>query len=72
MINKPLPFEGLKIRLLIITPSEGRGFIHQGSTLFGSILGSAVCGTTIFKAYESGGSQASGVLVLGLSVYIYI
>ena len=31
MINKPPPFKGLKIRIPIIVPIRGRGFINQGS-----------------------------------------
>ena len=33
MINQPPPFKGLNIRIPIIIPIKGRGFIHQGSTL---------------------------------------
>ena len=33
MINKPTPFKGLNIRIPIIIPIKGRGFINQGSTL---------------------------------------
>ena len=33
MINKPPPFKGLNIRIPIITPIMGRGFINHGSTL---------------------------------------
>ena len=33
MINKPPPFKGRNIRIPIRIPIEGRGFIHQGSTL---------------------------------------
>ena len=31
MINKPPPFKGLNIRIPIITPIKGRGFINQES-----------------------------------------
>ena len=31
MINKPPPFKGLPIRIPIIIPIKGRGFINQGS-----------------------------------------
>ena len=30
MINKPPPFKGLNIRIPIIIPMKGRGFINQG------------------------------------------
>ena len=33
MMNKPPPFKGLNIRIVIIIPTKGRGFINQGSTL---------------------------------------
>ena len=33
MINKPLPFKGLDIRIPILFPIKGRGFINQGSML---------------------------------------
>ena len=32
MINKPPPFKGLNIRIPIIVPVQGRGFVNQGST----------------------------------------
>ena len=32
MINEPPPFKGLTIRIPIIIPIQGRGFINQGST----------------------------------------
>ena len=35
MINAPSPVKGLDIRILIIIPTKGRGFINQGSTLGG-------------------------------------
>ena len=33
MINKLHPFKGLNIRMPIIVPIKGRGFINQGSGL---------------------------------------
>ena len=33
MINKPPPFEGLDIRIPILIPIKGRGFMNQGSGL---------------------------------------
>ena len=33
MINKPPPFKGLHIRVPIIIPIKGRGYINHGSTL---------------------------------------
>ena len=33
MISKPPPVRGLNIRIPIITPIKGRGFMNQGSTL---------------------------------------
>ena len=33
MINKPPPFKGLNIRIPIVTPIKGRGFINHGSGL---------------------------------------
>ena len=33
MMNKPLPFKGLNIRIPNITPLKGRGLINQGSGL---------------------------------------
>ena len=33
MINKPPPFKDLNIRIPIIIPTNGRGFINQGSGL---------------------------------------
>ena len=35
MINKPPPFKGLDIRITIMIPIKGRGFINQGSGLLG-------------------------------------
>ena len=35
MINKPLPFKGLNIRIPIIVPIKRKGFINQGSGLLG-------------------------------------
>ena len=33
MINKPPPFKGLNIRIPILIPIKGRGFLNQGSGL---------------------------------------
>ena len=33
MVQKPPPFKGLNIRILIINPIKGRGFINHGSGL---------------------------------------
>ena len=33
MINEPLPFKGLNIRIPIIILIKGRGFVNQGSGL---------------------------------------
>ena len=33
MMNKPPPFRGFNIRILIISPIKGRGFINHGSGL---------------------------------------
>ena len=33
MINEPLPFKGLNIRIPIIIPIKGKGFIDPGSAL---------------------------------------
>ena len=33
MINKPPPFKGLNMSILIIIPIKGRGFTNQGSGL---------------------------------------
>ena len=33
MIKNPLPFKGLNIRIPIIIPTMGRGFINKGSAL---------------------------------------
>ena len=33
MINKPPPFKGLNIRIPIIIPIKGSGFMNQGSGL---------------------------------------
>ena len=33
VIDKPPPFKGLNIRILIIIPIKGRGLINQESTL---------------------------------------
>ena len=33
MINRLPPFQGLNIRIPVITPIEGRGFMNQGSSL---------------------------------------
>ena len=33
MINKPPPFKGLNVRIPIIIPIKGRGFINHGSGL---------------------------------------
>ena len=38
MINTPPPFKGLNIRIPIITPIKGRGFINQGSGLDSEIF----------------------------------
>ena len=35
MINKPPPFKGLNIRIPIIVPIKGKGFVDQGSGLGG-------------------------------------
>ena len=35
MIDKPPPFQGLKIGIPAIIPVKGRGFINQGSGLLG-------------------------------------
>ena len=32
MINKPSLFKGLNVRIRIIVPAKGMGFINQGST----------------------------------------
>ena len=37
MINKPLPFKDLSIRIPIIIPIKG-GYINQGSTLHATYL----------------------------------
>ena len=34
MINQPPPYEGLNIRIPIIIPIKGRGFINHGSGLW--------------------------------------
>ena len=34
LIHKPAPLKGLHIRMPIIVPVKGRGFIKQGSGLF--------------------------------------
>ena len=34
LINKPAPLKGLHIRMPIIIPVNGRGFVNQGSGLF--------------------------------------
>ena len=59
MINKLPPFEGLNIRIPIIIPVKGRGFINQGSGLpclrlwiltfsgFGT-WGVGICGSAIY------------------------
>ena len=39
MINKPPPFKGLNIRIPIIIPIKGRGFINHGSGLLSSSRG---------------------------------
>ena len=33
MIKKPTPFKGLNIRIPIIIPIKGRGFLNEGSGL---------------------------------------
>ena len=33
MINKPPPLKGLIIRIPILMPIKGRGFINKGSTI---------------------------------------
>ena len=33
MINNPPPSKSFKVRILIIIPIKGRGFINQGATL---------------------------------------
>ena len=33
MINEPPPFKDLDIRIPVIIPIQGRGFMNQGSTL---------------------------------------
>ena len=33
MINEPPPFKVLNIRIPILIPTEGKGFVNQGSTL---------------------------------------
>ena len=49
MINKPPPFKGFDIRIPIIIPIHGKGFINKGSTLGVEAeefrgLGFGVCG----------------------------
>ena len=39
MINKPLHFKGLNIRIPIIMSTKGRGFISHGSGLMGLLGG---------------------------------
>ena len=39
MINKHPPFKGLNIKIPIIIPIEGRGFINQGSALGSMVAG---------------------------------
>ena len=33
MINNPLPFKGLNVRIPIVIPIEGRGLVNHGTTL---------------------------------------
>ena len=50
MINKPPPFKGL-IRIPIIIPIKGRGFINHGSTLlFRGMRSGARFGALGFRA----------------------
>ena len=39
MINKPPPFQGLDIRIPVLIPIKGRGFINQVSALGFRIYG---------------------------------
>ena len=38
MINEHPPFKGLNIRIPIISPIKGRGFVNQGSGLLLQVL----------------------------------
>ena len=74
MINKHPSFEGLDIRIPIIIPIRGRGFVNQGSTLgfrdyiraygFGSRLRNGPCEKRLDENYRTHGSIERLVLTL--------
>ena len=37
MINEPPPFQGRNIRIPIVIPMKGKGFLNQGSGLLGNL-----------------------------------
>ena len=56
MINKPPPFQGLSIRIPIIIPIKGRGFINRGSGLIYIEASSQIVFTPAPKTRTSLGS----------------
>ena len=64
MIDKPLPYKGLTIRIPIIIPVKGRGFVNQGS---GVILAVAhiITSLAVWQLYrvKSGNASNRSVLV---------
>ena len=59
VLNKPLPFKGLNIRIPNIIPIRGRGFINQASTLL------------IVQDQASGKGQDMETSSEGLGVQVY-
>ena len=63
MIYKPPPFKGLDIRITIIIPIQGRGFIKQGSGLVCSRGPVGVLACQDLRRFKSRPSKTS--LILG-------
>ena len=61
MINKPPPFTGLKIRIPIIIPIKGRGFINHGFRLMAGLLILGVCASNVLSAeFQIGNAEGAG------------
>ena len=78
MIYKPPPFKGLDIRIPIIIPIKGRGFINHGSTLrekdaFEELLGeSRVLNLKPVDAYATEECKAIYTAYLHKALYTWI
>ena len=59
MITEPPPFQGLNIKIPIIIPIHGNGFIHLGSGLHGG------GGSSLMSSSFPGGSKYPIIRYLG-------